>query len=440
MRSSWNVTSPSQSTPSQRSDSWICSVAVSTSRLVSVFSIRSRNSPPSWRAKSQLKSAVWTPPMWRKPVGLGAKRTIGGMRRIVGVVFIGAHVSSAGGIHTAIDRGEEMGADSVQVFTQSPRMWRPTNHPPENFERFKERRAEAGIQGVLCHALYLINLANPKDDFYDKSVVALSNTVDVGSAIEADGVVFHVGSHLGAGMDVGLKRVVKAMKKVLDRCSETTWLLMENCAGTGATIGRSIEELAVIFDRLGGHPRLGVCLDSCHLYASGYDVTDEAALDGMLDALDDSIGLDRLRALHVNDSAVPFASNRDRHANIGDGLMGKKLSVFLQHPKLQGLPAVLEVPGEDGHGPTAGLPPFSAYPGNAHVSVTGPCRLRVSSSRGAVSAAGRTSRFPRAPSTGPLSRTERLCARTDLREDPEARLAERELVELRVDAPEVVFP
>jgi len=246
-----------------------------------------------------------------------------------------------------------MGADSVQVFTQSPRMWRPTNHPPENFERFKERRAEAGIDGVLCHALYLINLANPKDDFYDKSVAALSNTVDVGCAIEADGVVFHVGSHLGAGMDVGLERVVRAMKKVLDRCSETTWLLMENCAGTGATIGRSIEELAVIFDRLGGHPRLGVCLDSCHLYASGYDVTDEAALDGMLDALDDSIGLDRLRALHVNDSAVPFASNRDRHANIGDGLMGKKLSVFLQHPKLQGLPAVLEVPGEDGHGPNA---------------------------------------------------------------------------------------
>jgi deoxyribonuclease IV len=275
------------------------------------------------------------------------------MRRIVGAVFIGAHVSSAGGIHTAIDRAEAMGADSVQVFTQSPRMWRPTNHPQENLERFKERRAEVGIDGVLCHALYLINLANPKDEFYDKSVAALANTVDVGCAIEAEGVVFHVGSHLGAGVDAGLKRVVKAMKKVLDRCSETTWLLMENTAGTGATIGRSIEELAVIFDRLGGHPRLGVCLDSCHLYASGYDVTDEAALDAMLDELDSSIGLDRLRALHVNDSAAPLGSNRDRHANIGDGLMSRKLSVFLRHPKLQGLPAVLEVPGEDGHGPNA---------------------------------------------------------------------------------------
>ena len=253
----------------------------------------------------------------------------------------------------AIDRAVEMGADSVQVFTQSPRMWRPTNHPLENLERFKELRAEAGIEGVLCHAVYLINLANPKDDFYEKSVAALSSTVDVGCAIEADGVVFHVGSHLGAGMDAGLKRVVKAMKKVLDRCSDTTWLLMENCAGTGATIGRSIEELAVIFDRLDGHPRLGVCLDSCHLYASGYDVTDEAALDAVLDEVDASIGLDRLRALHVNDSETPLGSNRDRHANIGDGLMGRKLGVFLRHRRLQGLPAVLEVPGVDGHGPNA---------------------------------------------------------------------------------------
>ena len=138
----------------------------------------------------------------------------------------------------------------MQVFTQSPRAWRPTNHPPENFERFKERRAEAGIGGVLCHALYLVNLASPKDELYEKSVAAMCNTVDVGCAIEADGVVFHVGSHLGAGLDAGLDRVVEAMKKVLDRCSETTWLLMENSAGAGGTIGRSVEELAQLFERL----------------------------------------------------------------------------------------------------------------------------------------------------------------------------------------------
>ena len=246
-----------------------------------------------------------------------------------------------------------MGADSVQVFTQSPRAWRPTNHPQENFETFKERRAEVGIGGVLCHALYLINLASPKDDFYEKSVAALANTVDVGGAIEADGIVFHVGSHLGAGLDAGVDRVVAAMKVVLDRCSDRTWLLMENTAGTGATIGRSVEELALLFDRLERHPRLGICLDSCHLFASGYDVTDEAALDALLDEVDREIGLDRLRALHVNDSAAPLGSNRDRHANVGAGLMGKKLGVFLANPRLQGLPAVLEVPGKDGRGPDA---------------------------------------------------------------------------------------
>ena len=269
-------------------------------------------------------------------------------------MLIGAHVSSSGGIHTAIDRAEAIGAESVQVFTQSPRAWRPTNHPPENLERFKERRAEAGIGGVLCHALYLVNLASPKDDIYEKSVTAMCNTVDVGCAIEADGVVFHIGSHLGAGMDAGLERVVEAMKKVLDRCSDTTWLLMENSAGAGGTIGRSIEELALVFERLDGHRRLGVCLDSCHLYVSGCDVTDEAALDAALEELDREIGLDRLRALHVNDSKAPLGSNLDRHDNVGEGLMGEQLGVFLGHAKLQGLPAVLEVPGTDGHGPDAG--------------------------------------------------------------------------------------
>src|SRR5919108_399037 len=176
-------------------------------------------------------------------------------------MHLGAHVSSSGGIHTAIDRIESMGGDCVQVFTQSPRRWAPTNHDPESFERFKARREAAGIEGVLCHALYLVNLASPDDELYEKSVAALTNTVDVACAIDADGVVFHIGSHLGAGMDGGVERVVEAIKRVLDRCSDTTWLLMENTAGTGATIGRSIDELGLLFDRLDAHARLGLCED-----------------------------------------------------------------------------------------------------------------------------------------------------------------------------------
>jgi len=265
----------------------------------------------------------------------------------------GAHVSTSGGIHTAIDRAETLGAESVQIFTQSPRTWRPTNHDPANFERFKERRAEAGIGGVLCHALYLVNVASPKDDVYEKSVATLVNTVDVARAIDADGVVFHVGSHLGSGLDAGLERVAPALEQALDHCSDTTWLLVENSAGAGGTIGRSIEEVAAVVDAAGAHERLGVCLDSAHLYASGYDVTDRKALDAALREVDARIGLERLRALHVNDSQGPLGSNRDRHANIGEGLIGEELGVFLGRPKLQRLPAILEVPGKDGHGPDA---------------------------------------------------------------------------------------
>jgi deoxyribonuclease IV len=265
-------------------------------------------------------------------------------------VLFGAHCS--GGVKKALDNAVGMDADAVQLFVQSPRTWRFPEHKPEDLARFRDRRSESDV-AALVHALYLVNLATPDDAMYEKSVSTMRSTVDAACAIEADAVVFHVGSHLGAGFDAGLERVVPALVQVLDRCSDTTWLLMENTAGTGATIGRSLNELAVIFDALGRHERLGVCLDSCHLYASGVDVTDRVALDALLDDLDARIGLDRLRALHANDSKAPLGSNRDRHDNIGAGLIGEGLGAFLSHPKLQELPVVLEVPGEDGHGPNA---------------------------------------------------------------------------------------
>jgi deoxyribonuclease-4 len=270
-------------------------------------------------------------------------------------VLLGAHVSIAGGIDKAIDRFEELGGgEAVQIFTQSPRMWRPTKHDPEKIERFKARQKEAGVKAVLCHAVYLINLATAKKDIYKKSVDALLNTVAVACDIEADGVVFHIGSHLGAGIEEGLDRVVRGVARALKRCEDTsTWILLENTAGAGGTIGRSISELAVIIDRLDRHPRVGVCLDSCHLWVSGIDITEESALNAVLLELDEGIGLDRLRALHVNDAKDALGSNRDRHENIGKGKLGDKLKVFLGHPDFEGLPAVLETPGKDGKGPDA---------------------------------------------------------------------------------------
>jgi deoxyribonuclease-4 len=265
-------------------------------------------------------------------------------------VLFGAHCS--GGVKGALDRAVEIDADAVQLFVQSPRTWRFPEHDAKVLEAFRERRAETRLSAVV-HALYLVNLAAPDDAIYEKSVATMRSTVDTACALEADAVVFHIGSHLGAGFDAGLERVVPAVAQVLDRCTESTWLLMENSAGSGGTIGRSIDELATIFDALDRHPRLGVCLDSCHLYVSGIDVTEPAALDAVLDELEERIGLDRLRVLHVNDAKAPLGSNRDRHENLGQGLIGEELGVFLAHPRLQGLPAVLEVPGKDNKGPDA---------------------------------------------------------------------------------------
>jgi deoxyribonuclease-4 len=265
-------------------------------------------------------------------------------------VLFGAHCS--GGIKKALDRGADMGAETVQLFAQSPRTWRFPKHDPEDLAAFRAKREEAGVPAFV-HALYLVNLAAPDDEIYRKSAETMRSTVDAACAIESEGVVFHVGSHLGAGLETGLERVVPALADVLEHCNDRTWLLLENSAGAGGTIGRSLDELAVIFEALDRHERLGLCLDSCHLYVSGTDVTDAATLDALLEELDGRIGLERLRLLHANDAKAPLGSNRDRHDNIGAGVMGEGLGVFLAHPKLQGLPVVLEVPGADGHGPNA---------------------------------------------------------------------------------------
>ena len=266
-------------------------------------------------------------------------------------MLYGAHCS--GGIKGALDRAIAIGADSVQLFAQSPRAWRFPEHAEEDLARFREQRVEAGIGAVLVHALYLCNLATKDRTIYGKSRATMRSTVDAACAIEADGVVFHVGSHLGAGLKAGVKRSVPALREVLERCSDTTWLLLENSAGAGGTIGRSIDELAILVDALDRHPRLGICLDSCHLFVSGIDVGEPEAVATVLAEVDDRIGLDRLRALHVNDAAAPLGSNRDRHANVLEGELGERIGAFLAHPAVQSLPAVMETPGPDGHGPDA---------------------------------------------------------------------------------------
>lgn len=263
-------------------------------------------------------------------------------------MLFGGHVG--GSVKAAPERAEAIGADALQLFVQSPRAWRFPNHDPEVLGSFEERARTAGMEAWIVHAIYLCNFASPDEEIYGKSVSTLRSTVDTACAIGAEGVVFHVGSHLGSGFEAGLDRAAPAIEQVLERCSDTTWLLIENSAGTGGTMGRSIEEIAQLIDRLQGHPRLGVCLDSCHLWASGADVTDPAVLDALLDEFDRLIGLDRLRALHVNDSVTPLGSNRDRHANLKEGVIGDGLATFLGNRRLQDLPAIVETEGQKGKG------------------------------------------------------------------------------------------
>ena len=265
-------------------------------------------------------------------------------------MYFGAHVSAAGGISKSIDRVEEIGGNAVQVFTQSPRMWRPTEHGKDEIKRFRRRRRETRIKAVSCHALYLVNLASRDETVRENSLTALRATMETAHAIGSEAVVFHVGSHLGIGFDDAVELVEPALRELLELTTDKLWLCMENAAGAGGTIGRSIAELAVLTDALDKHPRLGLCLDSCHWWASGVDVADTDALENALGDLDARIGLDRVRVLHVNDSQTALGSNRDRHEVIGNGVIAGGLATFLGHPAFKGLPAITETwedKGED---------------------------------------------------------------------------------------------
>jgi deoxyribonuclease-4 len=266
-------------------------------------------------------------------------------------MLIGGHVSSAGGLVRAIERAEEMGCESMQIFNQSPRAWRPTAYTEEDFAAFRERFAASPVESVFIHAVYLINVASDDAEVRRKSLQSLTHALTVGDGIGAAGVIVHPGTGKGAARAKTMKMIGDAFVRALG-ASERCPLLLENTAGAGFTVGRDFEELAEAIERAGGDERLGVCLDSCHLLASGYEVRERKALSAVVNDYDETVGLGRLRCLHLNDSKMPFGSNRDRHANLGEGELGEAgIRVFLAEPRFEGLPVLLEVPGPTGHGP-----------------------------------------------------------------------------------------
>src|SRR3954468_17584268 len=296
--------------------------------------------------------------MCRAPVGDGAKRTRMARQdaRTAARMLIGAHVSPAGGPAKAVARGVALGCRSIQFFNQSPRAWRPREYSEEEIADFHTAMAESDIDALLIHAVYLLNCASEDAEIREKSHRALTVALRARAALGAHGVVLHPGSALKNGGAVGpaLERAAAVIVEALAE-TETCPLHLEDTAGAGGTLGRSFEELARLIELTGGDERIGICLDSCHLLASGYDVRSAEALGEVLDEFDRLIGLHRLRSLHVNDSVTALGSNRDRHANLGDGEIGRDgCAAFLSEPRFEGLPCVLEGPGAAGKAVEAG--------------------------------------------------------------------------------------
>jgi deoxyribonuclease IV len=266
-------------------------------------------------------------------------------------MLIGAHVSCSGGLEKSIDRACEIGAEAIQIFTSSPQMWRPDNHADDAISRFRERAESCGITETFIHGIYLINLATESREQLGRSVGALKMALKTSSRIGARGVIFHVGSHKGSGFDEVLPQICDAVSDVLSYSASDSWLILENSAGMGGSIGSDFAELGTIIRSI-GDKRLKVCLDTCHMFAAGYDVRTSAALDKTMNEFDREVGLDCLVAVHANDSKVDLKGGRDRHENIGEGFIGTEgFETILGHPAFAEVPMLLEVPGFDKSGP-----------------------------------------------------------------------------------------
>jgi deoxyribonuclease IV len=267
-------------------------------------------------------------------------------------MLIGVHVSPAGGPANAVERGTERAARSIQIFNQNPRAWKPREYSDEEIADFRSAMADSDVDALLIHAVYLLNCASEDEEIRAKSHLSLTTSLRAGAALGANAVVLHPGSALKDGGEAraACERAGKVIAAALAETADCP-LHLENTAGAGGTLGRSFEELALLLEVAGGGKRLGACLDSCHLLASGYDIRTAEGLAAVLDEFDRIVGLDRLGSLHVNDSATPLGSNRDRHINLGDGELGRPgCGAFLSEPRFEGLPCVLEGPGAKGKG------------------------------------------------------------------------------------------
>jgi len=250
----------------------------------------------------------------------------------------------------AVGRGADLGCESIQIFNQSPRAWKPTEYADEDFAAFNEAMADSTVEAVIIHAIYLINPATPEKELREKSRDSLIHALRVGDEIGAAGVVLHPGSRKQDELLPALQRAGEMIGEAIGE-SERCPVLIEQMAGHKGILGHTFVEIAGMIEVAGGSDRVGVCLDSCHLFAYGYDIRTEESLGGVVDELDKEVGVDRLGALHLNDSLEALGARRDRHADLGKGEIGNdSLAVFLSEPRFDGLVATLETPGKDKKG------------------------------------------------------------------------------------------
>lgn len=256
----------------------------------------------------------------------------------------GTHASASGGVHKALQRAVDVGATSCQIFSKNERQWLAKPLDPAVVEEFRGERERTGIRQMVVHDSYLINLASPKDDIHEKSMAAFADELERCHTLQIQYLVTHPGAHTGSGVEAGIRKFADSLNRLHDQLPHITAITcLETTAGQGTTLGRSFEELAQIIDLVEAKDRVGVCLDTCHIFAAGYDIRTPDAYDATMDAFDSVVGLDKLRVIHLNDSKMPFASNRDRHEHIGEGEIGNEgFRSLVNDSRLSGLPGILE--------------------------------------------------------------------------------------------------
>ena len=278
----------------------------------------------------------------KKPVGKKAARKKTGPA-------LGAHESIAGGVFNAITRGEQATCDTIQMFNKSNAQWKAKLLTTDEIDKFFSMIEQTGITVACSHSSYLINLASPDKALNKKSYLALKEEVERCTVLKIPNLVFHPGAHVGAGENKGIATIAKNINRILDGVSDNTvTLCLETTAGQGSTIGHTFEQLAEIIDRVEDREHIGVCLDTCHIFAAGYPITEPRDYKKTMKSFDDVIGLDRLKVIHLNDSKKEFGSRRDRHEHIGEGMIGiGAFKNIVNDRKLRKVPMVIETPKGD---------------------------------------------------------------------------------------------